>query len=141
MRFLLSLFLLFSLSFADEELVDETKLLQIEGNVQITKADIEEALEAKKKSFLFFWSDKEPRINVKLIPGIEESLRSFFNSVGFYNADFEVKELEDVVKITIQENEAFTIHSINITSDYNITPILRFKKQQIFKAEVFIENL
>ncbi|MEJ2497779.1 MAG: BamA/TamA family outer membrane protein [Sulfurovaceae bacterium] len=140
MRFLLSLFLLFSLSFADEELVDETKLLQIEGNVQITKADIEEALEAKKKSFLFFWSDKEPRINVKLIPGIEESLRSFFNSVGFYNADFEVKELEDVVKITIQENEAFTIHSINITSDYNITPILRFKKQQIFKAEDFIET-
>jgi outer membrane protein assembly complex protein YaeT len=140
MRFIFSLFLLISFSFANEESTSRTKILHIEGNTQIAKKDIEDALEAKKKSFLFFLSEKESQINVKLIPTIKESLRGFFNSMGYYNADFEIKELENIVQVKIQENEAFKIHSINITSDYDIDTILRFKEQEIFKAEDFIET-
>ena len=140
MRLVFFFLLFFAFVYADETIRQETKILQIKGNTHIETLKIEEALEVKKPSFLFFWKDRTPRINVELIPGVSESLRSFLNSQGFYNADFKIKELEDVFMIEIQENEPFTIHSINITSDYDILPLLKFKKQQIFKTEDFIET-
>ncbi|MBN2768201.1 MAG: BamA/TamA family outer membrane protein [Campylobacterales bacterium] len=139
MRFLLSLILLLSLLFAEEDALDETKLLQIEGNKYIKTAAIEEALDVQKSSFFFFWREKEPKINIKLIPSIRESLRSFLNSQGFYNADFEIKETEKSVKVIMDENEPFKIESINIASDYDLSKIIKLKKGQIFKAKDFID--
>ena len=123
-----------------EEIILPTHEIFVEGEKVFDKSDILDAVSAEHKSFYQFWKDDKATIKDKLIPTLHEALRNFFDSEGYYDAKFKVKETNSTVKITIEENEPVTINDINISSDYDITPYIGHQKGDVFKAKQFISS-
>ena len=90
------------------------------------------------KSFFQFWKKDDPRIKDKLLPTLALSLKSFYESEGFYDANFTIKETNTSVTVSISENTPVRIRDINISSDYNISSLVTLKKGDIFRADTFI---
>lgn len=135
-RFLLLLFMCVSL-FADE-IVLPTHKIHFTGQKYFESSKLEEALGVDNKSFLEFWKKNNPRIKDKLIPGLEETIKSFYRSEGFYDATATIKETNSTVFVTIEENKPVRIRDITIESDYNISTFIRMKKDDIFRAKPFV---
>lgn len=112
----------------------------IKGNKIIKTSALESALEIKRPNMLFFWRDKTPKINTKLIPTIPTSLHSFFRSEGFYESTFTLKQTDDKLTINIQENRPVKITTIEIESDYPIKELIQMKNQDIFRAANFTQT-
>lgn len=128
---------MFTALFADEiEL--PTHEIHFTGQKHFEESDLQEALGVKTKSFFQFWKEDKPLIQDKLLPTLELSLKSFYNSEGFYDARFTIKETKTTVSVTINENRPVRVRDINISSDYNISSLVTFKKDDIFRAETFI---
>ncbi|SFV60070.1 Uncharacterized protein YtfM precursor [hydrothermal vent metagenome] len=108
------------------------------GEHNLQESDIQKALGVDVKSSYEFWKEYNPTIKDKLIPTLEDSMRSFLDSEGYYDATYTIEVTKDSVSITIKENKPVTIHDINITSDYNISKIVDFQKDEIFTAKKFI---
>jgi len=128
------------LGMADEDLKTETKTIEILGATQISISEIEEALDVKTRDWLRFWRDSTPRINAELIKSLPQTLKSFFDSEGYYNATYTIGENNSSVRILINENEPVRISSIFIESDYDITPFIKYKERDIFKPKQFVES-
>ena len=110
------------------------------GQKHFEKADLEDALGVENKSFYQFWKDDNPRIKDKLIPTLEASLKSFYTSEGFYDANFSIQETNTTIQVSISENEPVRVNDINITSDYNISSFIGLNKGDIFRAKTFIAS-
>ena len=123
-----------------EEIILPTHEIFVEGEKVFDKSDILDAVSAEHKSFYQFWKDDKATIKDKLIPTLHEALRNFFDSEGYYDAKFKVKETNSTVKIMIEENEPVTINDINISSDYDITPYIGHQIGDVFKAKQFISS-
>jgi len=108
------------------------------GENHLDEGDLQSALSVDVKSMFEFWKEYDPRIKDKLIPTLPEVLRSYLDSEGYYDATFDIKTTKSEVLITIDEKEPVRIHDINITSDYDISGIVNFKKGEIFRAKKFI---
>ncbi len=128
------------LGLAEEEVIEETKTIEILGATQISIDEIEEALDVKTRDWLRFWRDSTPRIHVELIKSLPQTLKSFFDSEGYYNATYTIGENNSSVRILINENEPVKISSIYIESDYDITPFIAFKERDIFKPKQFVKS-
>ena len=143
---ILLLFISTSLSaglFGDDEkkaIILPTHEIVIESQGNIEQSDILDALSADHKSFYEFWKDDKATIKDKLIPTLEQALRSFFDSEGYYDAEYQVKENNATVTIHIEEKEPVLVRDINISSDYDINPFIALKKGEIFKAKDFISS-
>ena len=138
---LMVFFLLFfstSLSMA-EEIILPTHEIHFEGEKYFDEAALQDALGVKTKSFFQFWKEDIPKIEDKLLPTLKISLESFYDSEGFYDAQFKIKETNTTVTVNIEENTPVKIFDINVTSDYDLTPIITLKKGQIFRAKDFIQ--
>lgn len=121
-----------------EEIVHPMHAIYFSGQKHFEKADLEEALGVENKSFLKFWKDDNPRIKDKLRPTLEHSLKSFYESEGFYDADFSIEDTNTTIRVSITENEPILVRDINITSDYNISSLITLNKDDIFQAKTFI---
>uniref|UniRef100_UPI003563CEDB autotransporter assembly complex protein TamA n=1 Tax=Sulfurovum sp. TaxID=1969726 RepID=UPI003563CEDB len=88
--------------------------------------------------FFQFWKDDTPRIKDKLIPSLIPSLKSFYDSEGFYDTQFTIKETNTTIFVLISENEPVRVRDINISSDFDISSMITMKKGDIFRAENFI---
>ncbi len=66
------------------------------------KSDLQDALGVTTPSFFQFWKDDTPRIKDKLIPSLEPSLKSFYDSEGFYDAKFTIKETNTTIFVNNQ---------------------------------------
>jgi translocation and assembly module TamA len=108
------------------------------GDHHLQESDIQIALGVDVKSSYEFWKDYNPTIKDKLIPTLAESMRSFLDSEGYYDATYDIKVSKDRVAITIKEGKPTTIYDINITSDYEISKIVDFQKGEVFAAKKFI---
>jgi len=142
MSFLLKLFVLFSLLGIElwaKRSVGQSHSIYFSGQKRITSKDLEEALGVKNKSFYEFWKNDDPRIDDNLIEALDSSLRSFYESEGFYDANFTIEEHHGSIEVEIREHEPIRIRGLNISSDYNISSLVNFKKKAIFKASQFIE--
>jgi translocation and assembly module TamA len=128
------------LGLAEEEVIEETKTIEILGATQISIDEIEEALDVKTRDWLRFWRDATPRIHTELIKSLPQTLKSFFDSEGYYNATYTIGENNSSVRILINENEPVIISSIYIESDYDITPFIAFKERDIFKPKQFVKS-
>lgn len=130
----------YSLFSSDKEIVLPSRLIHLTftDKQYLGESDIKNALGADSKSMFEFWSDEKPTIKDKLLPTLKESLRSYLDSEGFYDAIFTVKTMEKEVFISITENEPVKIYDINISSDYNISKLISFEKGDIFTAKKFI---
>ncbi|GIU00500.1 hypothetical protein TSL6_10060 [Sulfurovum sp. TSL6] len=121
---------------------DEIKLptheIHFTGQKHFEESDLQDALGVTTPSFFQFWKDDTPRIKDKLIPSLKLSLKSFYDSEGFYDANFTIQETNTTIFVTISENEPVRVRDINISSDYPISSLITMKKGDIFRAETFI---
>ena len=128
---------MFTILFA-EEIELPTHEIYFSGQKHFDEADLQDALGVKMPSFFQFWKDDTPRIKDKLLPSLAPSLKSFYESEGFYDANFKIRETNTTVFVTINENEPVRVNDINISSDYNISSLITMTKGDIFRAETFI---
>jgi translocation and assembly module TamA len=121
-----------------DEIVLPTHEIHFTGQKHFEESDLQDALGVTTPGFFQFWKDDTPRIKDKLIPTLNLSLKSFYESEGFYDANFTIQETNTTVFVTISENEPVRVKDINISSDYNISFMITMKKDDIFRAENFI---
>ena len=111
------------------------KVVEVTGVEAVSLSDVYEALSADYPSFFQFWKDDTPKIKIKLIPTIEASLQAFYDAEGYYDANFTVMDTPDHVSIVIEEGEPVRVNNINISSNYDISEMITFKKGEVFKAK------
>ncbi|MCW8820723.1 MAG: BamA/TamA family outer membrane protein [Sulfurovum sp.] len=121
-----------------QEIVLPTHIVTISGEEYFDKTDMYEALGIEHKNIFQFWKDDLARIKNKLLPTLSASLRAFYDSEGFYDATFTIKETNTTVSIEVKENTPVKVRDINISSDYDITSLVSFQKDEIFQAKKFI---
>jgi len=137
-RFRLFIFLCMFTALFAEEIELPTHEIYFSGQQHFDESVLQDALGVKTPGFFQFWKDDTPRIKDKLIPSIRPSLKSFYDSEGFYDANFTVRETNTTVFVAVTENEPVRVNDINISSDYNISTMITIKKGEIFRAETFI---
>jgi translocation and assembly module TamA len=115
-----------------------SKTVYVEGMEACTASEIYDAISADHPSFFQFWKEDNATIKNKLIPTISPALRNFYDSEGYYDAEFEIKEGKNDIHIAIEEGEPVRIADINISSDFDISELVEFKKGEVFKAKDFI---
>jgi len=128
---------LFTFSWADD-IVLVTHPIQFNGQKYFDEETLQDATGVENKSFFEFWKKDDPRIKEKLLPTLEYSLKSFFDSEGFYDAEIMISESNSSIIVTIKENKPVKIKSIEIQSDHNLSSLITVKKDNIFKAKSFI---
>ena len=114
--------------------------IQIQGDKYFSKKVLYPVLNVDTKSIFEFWKKKRPRINDKLIPTLNETLESFYDSEGFYDATFNITQADSTVDIKIDAKKPVKVTSINVHSDYAIKKFIRLKKGDIFRAQDFIDT-
>jgi len=122
----------------EEEVVISTREIRFTGQKNIDEKDLQKAMGVDTKNIFQFWKDDKPSIDDKLLPTLENSLRNFYDSEGFYDAKFSIKTSETDVAVNITENKPVKIHDINITSDYDISDLITFEKGKVFRAKEFV---
>ena len=122
----------------EKEVVLPTHIIHISGEAYFSESDMYDALGIEHKSFFQFWKDDLSRINDKLLPTLSASLRAFYDSEGFYDATYMIKETNTTVTVEVKENEPVKVSDINISSDYDIASLVTFEKEEIFQAKKFI---
>lgn len=136
---LILFFILFVSSLSGAQKVDlPTRIIHVSGQKVFKEAEIYDVLSVDTKSFFQFWKEDSPRIREKLIPTLGATLKSFYDSEGFYDANFTIKETNSTVEIKINENDPVLVGDINISSDYNIDKYITFQQDKRFRAKEFI---
>ena len=126
--------------FGDDEkvIVLPTHIIEMHGEEYFDESAMFDALGVEYKSMFQFWKDDTVTIKDKLLPTLHASLRAFYDSEGFYDAEYTIKETNTTVKIEIKENKPVKVRDINITSDHNISDLITFEKGEVFQAKKFI---
>ena len=132
---LLFLFLLSSL-FSDE--IKKNYHIAFIGQKHFDIDRLHDEMGVDNKSIFEFWKDDNPTLKSKLKPSLHDALESFYDSEGFYDANFSIIETNTSLTVTIKENNPIIVKDINISSDYNISHLIVFKKGDIFSARSFI---
>ncbi len=121
-----------------DEIELPTHEIHFSGQKHFEESDLQDALGVTTPGFFQFWKEDTPRIKDKLIPSLRLSLKSFYDSEGFYDANFTIQETNTTIFVTISENEPVRVRDINISSDYDLAAMVTMKKGDIFRAETFI---
>ena len=116
-----------------------THVIHIKGEKQFDIAVLYDILNVDTRSIFAFWKENIPHIKDKLIPSLEDTLESFYDSEGFYEAAFKIKENNTTVDITITENRPVKITKIDIFSDFLIKELVTLKKDNVFRAKEFVK--
>jgi translocation and assembly module TamA len=114
--------------------------ITIIGNTNIKESTLQEAIGVERNGILEFYKEENPKIKDKLLPSLPEALRGFYNSEGFYDANFTIKITKELVTIDIDEHRAVVVTDINISSDYNISKFITQKKGDRFRTKDFINT-
>lgn len=138
-RWILFFLLPFSLFVYAEKIDLPAHFIYFKGQQYFDESDLQEALGVETRSFFQFWKDRRPRIKDKLLPTLETSIRSFYRSEGFYDAEFNIEETNTTLNVAIKENRPVVVKEINVSSDYNISELITLKKSEIFRAKEFIQ--
>ncbi|RRS31434.1 MAG: hypothetical protein P794_04035 [Epsilonproteobacteria bacterium (ex Lamellibrachia satsuma)] len=130
--------LFFTASLVSEDLKLPTHMIHFTGQKHFDEVVLQDALGVEHKSFFQFWKENVPRIKDRLLPTLGSSLKSFYDSEGFYDAKFSIKETNTTVDVSIKENRPVKINDINISSDYNLSTFITVKRGEIFRTEDFV---
>jgi len=122
----------------DETTTITSRAITFKGYKDIPLGELESAIGVDNKSAIEFWKDDNPRIKDKLIPTLGDSLRSFYDSEGYYDANFTISTTDKLVTVTVDEDKPVLVTDINISSDYNLTELITFSVGEVFKAKKFI---
>lgn len=114
------------------------KKISIKGVKAFELSDLYEALSIEYPVFFQFWKEKRATIRQRLVPTLPLALRSFYDSEGYYDARFEIKESASVVNVKIEEGKPVRVRDINISSDFDISGLVTFEKGERFRSKKFI---
>ena len=114
--------------------------LKVEGLRLLDETSLYDALDADYPSRFAFWKEKKATIKAALLPSLDETLRAFLDSEGFYDANYTVHVKGDTLYLFIEENEPVRIYDINISSDFDLDDAIVLKKGEIFKAKDFVAS-
>lgn len=129
---------IFSRTLTAEEAFLPTHKIDFSGKMHFEKKVLEEALGVDNKSFFQFWKTDNPRIKNKLLPTLDASLKSFYDSEGFYDMTATVKKTDTLVDVLIEANKPVRVKSIDIESDYDLSRLVTIEKNNTFRAKSFI---
>jgi len=136
---LIVLMILFCINYVHAEDVElPTHIIEISGNKHFATSTLQEVMSVDSKSFFTFWKEDVSRIKDKLLPTLQATLESFYDSEGFYDATFKIDESNTTVDVHIKENKPVVVIRKSIKSDYNITSLVLLKKGYVFRAKDFI---
>ena len=91
-----------------------------------------------EKSWFEFYKDNTPKIDSVIVKPLEESLIKLYKSEGFFKVKVDKKLQKNSIVFIIKENKPIKIRDINVSSDYNISNFLKFKKNDRFIVKKFI---
>lgn len=135
----LMIFLFFTFLVA-EDIVLPTYPIMFSGQKYFDKSTLEEALSVENKSFYEFWKKDNPRIKKQLLPTLIETLESFYQSEGFYDAKIKMSIKNALVQVAVEENKPVKVSDINIQSDYPIKKFIILKEEDVFRAKAFVQS-
>ena len=121
---------------ADEKALKTVPII-VEGLKALDPDDLYEALGVKTHSWLEFWKSDEKRIPVNLISSLDNTLRGYLDSQGYYDAVYTIRVKPEKVIIHIDEREPVIVADINISSDFPIEDYITFEKGEAFKTDKF----
>ncbi len=121
-----------------KEIILPTHKVEIDNKLYFDKSVLYDALSIENKSMFEFWKEDNPTIKDKLLPTLNTTLHAFYNSEGFYDAEFSIEETNTTVYVHITENRPVIIKEIKIISDYDIKEFITFNQGEIFQAKKFI---
>ena len=122
----------------EEEIILPTHIFVIEGEEHFDESDMYDAIGVEHKSVYQFWKDDTSTITDKLLPTLHASLRAFYDSEGFYDATYTIRETNTTVFLDVIENKPVTVSDVNISSDYDLSSLVQYEKGEIFQAKKFI---
>ena len=123
-----------------EEVKASKHLITIKGNTAFETPILYDILSVDTGSVLTFWRDTPPTLDDKLLPTLEATLKSFYESEGYYDADFEIEKNATRLTITIDAKKPVMVKEINITVDANVSGLIQLKKGERFRAKAFIAS-
>lgn len=119
----------------------KVKEIVVDGySKEVELSDVEDALDVRRASMFKFWSDKKPYINEKLIPSLSEVLKRYYDSLGYYDAKFNIIDNNETVKVSIEQGIPVEVNSIDIVGNYNIDELITSKKKEIFQSKKFVDD-
>ncbi len=130
----------YSLFVKDKKVVHKYHNITIKGNKSIEESTLQNALGVETNGILEFYKEDNPKIKDKLLPSLPDALRGFYNSEGFYDANFTIDISDKLVTVDIDEDRAVVVSDINISSDYNISKLIILKKGDRFRTKDFINT-
>jgi len=115
------------------------KYLQFSGNKYFEEDQILEALGLETPSWYQFFKDKRVKIDPKYSNALLQTLKNFYKSEGFYEANIQKDEDNQTITFIIDAKKPVKVHSIeaNLSSEYK--RFINFKKGERFKATKFIK--
>ena len=115
-----------------------TKEIMIQGAKEIPVSAYLSALGVAQKSWFQFWKSDKPEIAEEVIPSVADTLRSFLDSKGYYDAKIHLQNDTDRLKVTIDEGKPVLVGDLQIDTDFNIPPVADFQKGTRFEAAKFV---
>ncbi len=123
---------------SDEEDVIPSHEIHFRGQKNMSEKTIQKAMGVDRKSIFAFWKEDKPSIDDRLLPALETSLQNFYDSEGYYDAEFSIKTSKTDVIVHIDEKDPVKILDINISSDYDISDLVTLEKGKIFRSKDFV---
>ncbi len=141
---LIAFFVVFSFAWGEnnsttKESIIETKQIVIKGNKLLETSEYLNALGIEQKGWFQFWKSDENRITKKIIPKLQDTLRDFLDSKGFYDAKIKVENRADKVIVHIDEDRPVMVDDLQVDTDFNIPPVAKLQPGTRFEAEKFIQ--
>ena len=117
-----------------------THNITIRGEKAITLEQLYAVMDIDKSSMFRMGKAKAPRIKDKLLPTLLDTLRNFYESEGFYDAQFQIDVNEADVSVSILENAPIYVKKISVASDYPIRKMILSKQGKVFQGNAFMET-
>jgi len=110
-----------------------------EGNKRLSSDYLYENLNLViKKSWFEFYKDATPKVDVKIIKPLKESLVKLYKSEGYFKVNVSQEIKKNKIIFNIEENDPIRIRDINISGDFNISKYIEFKRGDRFVVKKFI---
>jgi len=122
------------------ELSSSSHIVKISGNTVFELSHIQDVLSVDTGSVMTFWKDMPARLDDKLIASLGATLKSFYDSEGYYDATFNILETNSTVNITIDAKKPVIVTAVKAMADANVTSHIHIKINDRFRAKSFIES-
>ena len=124
-----------SLFSEEEEKRSQKHPIHFHGQQAFNAHDLEKAMGIDTGNAYMFWRKKEPEIKDKLVPTLEDSLRNFYESHGYYHARFKILRSQTGIHVQIEENSPVKINTVKVQSDFDLKHITDFEKGSVFTSK------